>query len=177
MKKDVLVIVAILTLVVVLFNGTKFQTVEEYYVTNAEIVTADSKVVTLSIEANTLTKRPELLKKELRKYVPNDGFILKPTKFVLHTDNSVFTILQKATRQNSIQMEYQGADENIYKSAYIQGIQYIYEFSAGERSGWMYRVNGKFPQVGVSRYILQEGDVVEFLYTVDLGKDIGGSFQ
>lgn len=174
MKKDFLIIAAIITLIIVLFNGTKFQTVNEYYETHAEVITATSKTVTLTINANVIAKQPKIVKPALRKYVPTDGLILKPTKFVLHTDDSVFTILQKATRQNSIQMEYQGAAESIYKSAYIQGIQYIYEFSAGENSGWMYRVNGKFPQIGVSRYILDEGDVVEFLYTADLGKDIGG---
>ena len=44
----------------------------------------------------------------------------------------------------------------------------------GELSGWMYRVDGWFPNYGCSRYQLQDGDVVEWLYTCDLGADIGG---
>ena len=51
----------------------------------------------------------------------------------------------------------------------------MYEFDAGELSGWMYRVNGVFPNKGCSAYTLSDGDVVEWLYTCDLGKDIGAS--
>lgn len=173
MKKDFLIIAAIITLVVLLLNGTKFQTVEEYYMTHAEEIQPNSKTVTLSIEATTLIHTNAQIKPELRKYIPSDGVILKPKKFVLHKKDSVFTVLQKATRQHQIQMEYQGAGESVYKSAYIQGINYLYEFSAGANSGWMYRVNGKFPNVGVSRYKLKNGDRIEFLYTTDLGEDIG----
>ena len=38
----------------------------------------------------------------------------------------------------------------------------------------MYKVNDWFPNYGCSRYALQEGDKVEWLYTCDLGDDIGG---
>jgi hypothetical protein len=36
----------------------------------------------------------------------------------------------------------------------------------------MYRVNGEPPDIGVSAHILQPGDFVELLYTVDLGRDL-----
>ena len=45
----------------------------------------------------------------------------------------------------------------------------------GGSSGWMYSVNGWFPNYGCSQYVLQPGDVLCLLYTCDLGKDIGGS--
>lgn len=175
MKKDLLIIGFIVTLIIILFSGTKFQSVEEYYLTHAEDIQEDSKTVSLAINAQSLVGREQYLKSELRRYIPKDGVILKPTRFVLHENDTVFTILQKATRQHQIQMEYQGAGESIYKSAYIQGIHYLYEFSAGPNSGWMYRVNEKFPNIGVSRYKLQDGDEIEFMYTTDLGEDIGGA--
>ena len=64
----------------------------------------------------------------------------------------------------------------IYNSAYIEGIANLYEFDCGELSGWMYKVNGWFPNYGCSRYRLTEGDVVEWVYTCDLGNDVGGYF-
>ena len=64
----------------------------------------------------------------------------------------------------------------IYDSAYIEGIANLYEFDCGELSGWMYRVNGWFPNYGCSRYVLQDGDTVEWLYTCDLGEDVGGGY-
>ena len=65
----------------------------------------------------------------------------------------------------------------IYGSVYVEGIGNLYEFDAGELSGWMYRVNGEFPNFGCSKYILKNGDKVEFVYTCDLGKDVGGSYS
>ena len=70
-------------------------------------------------------------------------------------------------------MEYQGARENSFGSAYIQGLHYLYEFSCGPLSGWMYRVDGEFPDYGCSRYVLHDGQVVEWVYTCDLGRDVG----
>ena len=37
----------------------------------------------------------------------------------------------------------------------------------------MYRVNGTFPNKGCSSYLLSDGDTVEWVYTCDLGKDVG----
>lgn len=60
----------------------------------------------------------------------------------------------------------------VYGSAYIKGINNIYEFDAGELSGWMYSVNGVFPNYGCSIYNLNDGDVIQWMYTCDLGKDL-----
>ena len=37
----------------------------------------------------------------------------------------------------------------------------------------MYKVNGSFPNYGCSSYKLKAGDIVEWVYTCDLGKDVG----
>lgn len=61
----------------------------------------------------------------------------------------------------------------MYNSVYVEGINHLYEFSAGELSGWMYKVNGVYPNYGCSQYVLKDGDVIEWNYTVDLGRDLG----
>lgn len=43
----------------------------------------------------------------------------------------------------------------------------------GSLSGWMYNVNGWYPNYGCSRYQVKDGDVVEWRYTCDLGYDLG----
>ena len=70
-------------------------------------------------------------------------------------------------------MEYM--DTPGYGSAYIEGIHNLYEFDVGELSGWMYSVNGRFPNYGCSQSILQDGDVVCWVYTCDYGADVGGN--
>ncbi|MEG1661606.1 MAG: DUF4430 domain-containing protein, partial [Clostridiales bacterium] len=87
---------------------------------------------------------------------------------------SVFNVLQRVCKQKAIHMEF--VNTPIYNSAYIEGINNLYEFDVGELSGWMYQVNGWFPNYGCSRYPLQAGDVVTWLYTCDLGRDIGGGY-
>jgi len=71
-------------------------------------------------------------------------------------------------------MEY--TSNPMFNSVYIAGINNLYEFDCGELSGWMYRVNGWFPNYGCSAYTLKQGDVIEWLYTCDLGNDIGGGY-
>lgn len=179
MKKDLLILAFAAIIIIVLFKGTKFQSMEDYYLTHVDDITEDSQTVTFSIRCDTILDNWDRLAPELQdaKYVPADGVILPPTKYVLRPKDTVFDILNRATRHEKIQMEYQGAQDNVYGSAYIQGINFLYEYSCGPLSGWMYRVNGAFPDYGCSRYKPKDRDVIEFVYTCDLGRDIGGSFD
>lgn len=87
---------------------------------------------------------------------------------------SVFDVLLRVCTEQKIHMEF--TETPMYQSAYIEGIGNLYEFDCGDLSGWMYRVNGCFPNYGCSQYTLADGDVIEWLYTCDLGKDVGGAF-
>jgi len=49
------------------------------------------------------------------------------------------------------------------------------EFDFTQGSGWMYCVNGIFPNVGFSEYYLQDGDVMRIQFTLAYGSDIGGA--
>ena len=57
---------------------------------------------------------------------------------------------------------------------YVSAINGFGEFSDGPNSGWMYSVNGTFPDVSSSLRELQDGDRVEWLFTRNLGHDLGG---
>lgn len=179
MKKDLLILAFVALVVVVLFKGVKIQSVEEYYLTHADDITEDSETVTLVIRCDTILDHYDELPKKLQdeKYVPSDGMILIPTKYVLRKDDTAFDILKRATQFEQIHIEYQGASDNAYASAYIQGINHIYEFACGPLSGWMFRVNGEYPRKGISQYELKDGDLVELIYTCDLGRDIGNEYK
>jgi hypothetical protein len=113
----------------------------------------------------------KLLNKEKHELVPNDGVILAATPVSFHGGESVFNVLQREMKRAGIHMEFENTP--IYNSAYIEGINNLYEFDVGELSGWMYRVNGWYPNYGCSRYQLKDGDVIEWHYTCDLGRDLG----
>ncbi len=175
MKKDILAILGIILLVAAVINGTHIQSVDEYYLTHIDDITPDSETVTISIRCDTILDNYNDLDPSLRsdEFVPSDGVILPPTEYALRPGDTVFDILDRAVRYNRIQMEYQGADKNSYGSVYIQGIHYLYEFSCGPLSGWMYRVDGIYPNYGCSKYELTDGQVIEWVYTCNLGKDVG----
>ncbi len=105
--------------------------------------------------------------------MPEDGWILQPVTVTFYEGESVFNVLQRTCKQNGIHMEF--TNTPIYNSAYIEGINNLYEFDCGELSGWMYKVNEWFPNYGCSRYQLSDGDVICWVYTCDLGGDVGGT--
>ncbi|MEE0857994.1 MAG: DUF4430 domain-containing protein [Acutalibacteraceae bacterium] len=179
MKKDILIVFSVVLLISVLIMGTDIQSVDEYYLTHIDDITPESETITVSIRCDSVLDNYDKLDKNLQseKYVPSDGVILEETEYVLREGDTVFDVLYRAVRYNKIQFEYQGADENPFGSVYIQGINYLYEFSCGSTSGWVYKVNGEFPNYGCSKYELDDGDVVEWVYTCDLGQDVGYSMQ
>ena len=174
-KKDILAALIIILLLAFVISGTKIQSVDEYYLTHIDDITPQSATVTLSIECKTVLENLSVLDPSLKagNFVPEDGVILPCTRYVLRPGDTVYDILSRAVRYNKIQMEYQGADKNSFSSVYIKGINYLYEFSCGPLSGWMYTVNGIFPQYGCSKYELSDGDRIEWVYTCDLGRDVG----
>ncbi len=130
---------------------------------------------TLSVRCDTILKNIEWLNKEKLDLVPSDGVIFAERTVSFYEGESVFNLLVREMKKNKIHMEF--VNTPIYNSAYIEGIANLYEFDCGELSGWMYRVNGWFPNYGCSRYQLKEGDRVEWIYTCSLGSDIGGDYS
>ena len=126
---------------------------------------------TFSIECSTIINNLSDLDPDKRELVPSNGVILAPTKVTFYEGESVFDVLQRVCKEKGIHLESSWTP--IYNSAYIEGIHNLYEFDCGELSGWMYRVNGWYPNYGCSRYQLVDGEKVEFRYTCDLGKDVG----
>ena len=126
---------------------------------------------TFSIECSTILNNLSMLDADKLECVPSNGVILAKTTVTFYEGESVFDVLQRLCKEKGIHMESSWTP--IYNSAYIEGIHNLYEFDCGELSGWMYRVNGWYPNYGCSRYQLKDGDVVEWRYTCDLGNDVG----
>ena len=127
---------------------------------------------TLSIKCDTIIKNSQKLIPEKLGIIPADGIIFEEQTVVFYEGETVFNLLVREMKKNKIHMEF--VKTPVYKSAYIEGIANIYEKDCGDNSGWIYRVNGITPGYGCSEYKLREGDEVEWIYSCDLGRDIGG---
>ncbi len=139
---------------------------ENQEVNNKKVLTC-----TISIECSTILNNLSVLDPDKLELVPSNGVILAPIKVSFYEGESVFNVLQRVCKEKGIHLESSWTP--IYNSAYIEGIHNLYEFDCGELSGWMYRVNGWYPNYGSSRYQLVDGEIIEWRYTCDLGKDIG----
>lgn len=120
---------------------------------------------TISISCAELLAAPELCEPAAASVIPGDGWILGPVTVAFTEGESVFDVLLRVCRENNIHMEFKNTAG--YNSAYIEGIGNLYEFDAGELSGWIYSVNGWFPNYGCSRYQLQNGDAICWVYSID----------
>lgn len=130
---------------------------------------------TLSVTCKTIFDNMDRFNKDKTEVLPKDGIIYKTRKVTFYEGESVFDVLLREMRNKKIHMEFEMTP--IYNSNYIEGIHNLYEFDCGELSGWMYKVNGWFPNYGCSRYALKDGDVIEWIYTCNLGRDIGGGME
>ena len=141
--------------------------------TEEEQTKVDDKrnLCTLSVRCDTINQNLELLDKSKHGLIPTDGVILNNKNISFEEGDSVFDVLLREMKNNNIHFEY--VKTPMYDGVYIEGIGNIYEFDCGARSGWLYCVNGEFPGYSSSQYKLKSGDVIEFLYTCDMGKDVG----
>lgn len=138
------------------------------------VITDQKGTCTLSIRCDSILDNIKWLDPNKVELVPENGVIMATKKVEFYQGESVFNVLLRECKKNKIHMEFQNTP--IYNSAYIEGIHNLYEFDCGELSGWMYKVNNWFPNYGCSRYQLKEGDVIEWVYTCNLGIDVGGYY-
>ena len=136
---------------------------------------SQKKYVTITISCATIFDNLEAFDKAKIEILPKDGLIVPTAKVEITEGETVFDVLLKVTKGNKIHMEY--VSTPLYKSNYIEGIGNIYEIDAGPLSGWMYKVNNQFPNYGCGMYVLKDGDNIEWVYTCDLGRDVGGDWN
>ncbi len=125
---------------------------------------------TLSIKCDTLLKNMEKLSDEKKDIVPLNGIILYENNVKFSSDDSLLDILKQELKKHKIHIDY--SETTSIGTAYVKGIANIYSGDCGELSGWMIRVNGEDISVGCSEYFPKDNDVIEWLYSCDMGNDL-----
>ena len=149
----------------------------EYKITaipDNRLVTSENteNTCTITIRCDTVLDNQNLLEEAKVPYVPADGVILPEITVEFTPGESVFDVLQRVCEAADIPLEYSWTP--LYDSYYLEGICHLYEFDCGAESGWMYQVNGSFPNYGCSSYEVKPGDKIEWLYScIGLGADLG----
>ena len=81
------------------------------------------------------------------------------------TTETVWDVLQRVAKSKDIELDAIYSEQ--YGTYYIRGVNGLSEKDNGENSGWMYTVNGKHPEVGVSARFVNENDQIILHYTDD----------
>ncbi len=160
-KKHIFWIAGILLIALICFLGIKAGN-------NKSL--GDTKSCSLRITCQTVLKNMEKLDEEKKEIIPSDGVILHKENAEFLDGESAYDLLERELK--NAKMHYDISLVPAYDSVYIKGIGNLYELDCGELSGWMYKINGETPSIGLNKYELQEGDKIEILYTCDMGKDI-----
>lgn len=148
------------------------------------VTAAPKNTCTISINCSKINM--DKLKSGKESFVPKNGIILKTTTVEFKQGETVFDVLKRVCasgrcgdncvycQKSGIQLECSYSPS--YGSYYVEGIHQIYEKDCGTKSGWMYKVNGVFPNYSCSQYTVSDGDVIEWVYTCNLGEDVGNAY-
>ena len=132
----------------------------------------ETKTCNITILCDTILNNMDNLTAGKEAYVPSNGVILDTSTVEFTEGETAFDVLKRVCDYTGIQLEYSWTP--MYDSYYIEGINNLYEFDCGNESGWMYKVNGWFPNYGCSKYTLEDGDTIVWCYTCNgLGADVG----
>lgn len=132
------------------------------------------------------------------------GYIIPPQKVDLYPNERGAYTIDRIFKKYGISYDYTGSHSNsfylsaIYKPGLVTNPKIpddlaqlverdfsvfdpnnydsnaLGEFDFSNGSGWMYSVNGHYPNVGFADYYFKDGDVVRIRFTIALGADIGG---
>lgn len=128
----------------------------------------DKNQITISINCSTAISSG-VGRNDGFTHLPKDGWILKPIVVEFSPGDTAFDILAETVIDRGVHMSYRGASP----LQYVVAIDNLGEFHGGTGSGWMYSVNGGYPNFGCGQMELMPGDVVEWNYTCNLGEDLG----
>ncbi|MBO4331219.1 MAG: DUF4430 domain-containing protein, partial [Oscillospiraceae bacterium] len=110
-----------------------------------------------------------------RAYLPDYVTWIATTEYWLDEGASVYDLWIKATGDAGILSE--GAEDNYVETVYAPEGYELSEFTNGNRSGWMYTINGRHPGYGIKEQPLHDGDAVIWHYVNDFGYEVEDWFD
>ena len=122
------------------------------------------------VDPTPVAPDPETITVTFQLHTDTDAWILPTVVRDLPEGTTAFEVFKQVLAANGYTYDAKGS----YVRAVIapDGTK-VAELSKGQYSGWMYRVNGEFPDTYMGAYELEDGDVIEVLFTADYTKEPG----
>ena len=129
---------------------------------NINGIISTKKIVMKKSEVDPDPKPPEKVNLYIKGY---KGTILDKKGIIINNNESLLSLTTRILDEYNIEYEN--------RNGYITSIDNQRELDRGKDSGWMFSINGVYPNVGAGLVRLKDGDSVRWLYTENLGEDIG----
>ena len=124
-------------------------------------------ICAVSVNISTIDGKADI-KSISEEYGADEGELFGNEEAEIREGDTAFSLLERELILKGILIEY-----NKTNGIVITSIGNIGEGDFGELSGWKYKVNGEFTDVYCDEYVVEPGDVIEWVYTCDGGNDIG----
>lgn len=95
--------------------------------------------------------------------------IAPPTVVPIEANETALSASTKGLKANRLAYQTGGSGAGTY----VTSIGDLAQQANGPLSGWLYKVNNTFPSEGPAVYKVKAGDLITWIYTNDLGKDVG----
>ena len=101
---------------------------------------------------------------------PGGNSTLMPSTTVpINEDATVLSTSINSFNKNQLSFQTGGSGSGMY----ITSIAGLAQQASGPLSGWLYKVNDVFIDASPATYKINPGDHITWVYTTDLGKDVG----
>lgn len=123
----------------------------------------DTVTCTVTVECISLLYHMDKLKEGHEEFVPDDGYIIKDYTYKAKKGYTAYDALKDACKKSDIKLT---AKSTSY-GTYVSGINNLDEFDCGDQSGWMYSVNGQFPNTSCGNLTVKDKDNIIFEYVCE----------
>lgn len=120
----------------------------------------DTVTCTVTVECKSILDHMDDLKEGHEEFVPSDGYIIKNYSYSGKQGDTAYDALKTACSDSQIKLTSQKTAYGIY----ISGINNLDEFDCGKQSGWMYKINNKYPNTTCGNVTISAGDSIVFEY-------------
>lgn len=110
--------------------------------------------------------------------------IVSPTQVPFYDGDNIAVVTLRLLEMKGISCYHSGSPESSFYLSAIknfkvgrQTIASFGEFDAGSCSGWMITSNNWFINMSASEFIVEDGDIIRWQYTCQLGTDIGNDWS
>ena len=151
-------------------DNADFQALSHQAVSAKVTVVGTTPVDPAPIDPTPVDPNPETITVTFQLHTDTEAWILPTVVRDLPEGTTAFDVFKQVLAANGYTYDAKGS--------YVQAVTApdgtkVAELSKGQYSGWMYRVNGEFPDTYMGAYELEDGDGIEVFFTADYTKETG----